>query len=264
MTELWYLKCENVQVGFPDRPVAGPVDLTLPRGQILSIIDPNGAGKTTFLKSLARQLPLQGGTVLLDGKDLSGLDAKEQAKKMAILMTRGTDPGMITCRQVVAMGRHPYTGLFGTLSEEDEQIITNAMEYTEVADLKNREYGRISDGQRQRILLARALCQQPEILLLDEPTSFLDIRYKLEFLSLLRKLANTRDLTVILSLHEVDLAARVSDRIACLKDGRLDREGTPEEIYSGDYIDTLFDLPAGTYGSLRKEDLIRPLDEILP
>ena len=263
MTETWYLTCENVQIGFPDRPVAGPIDLKLPRGQILSVIGPNGAGKTTFLKSVARQLPLQGGTVFLDGKDLSMLDAKEQAKHMAVLMTRGTDPGMIRCRQVVAMGRHPYTGLFGTLSEEDEKIIDDAMEKTEVADLKDREYGHISDGQRQRVLLARALCQQPEILLLDEPTSFLDLRYKLEFLSLLQKLAKNQDLTVILSLHEVDLAARISDRIACLKNGKLDREGTPEEIYAGTYIDKLFDLPAGTYGMLRKEDFTRSLDEIL-
>lgn len=243
------IRCDGIQVGYDGRSVIRNADLTLYPGEILTLIGPNGAGKSTLLKTLARILPLQAGTVYLSGKDLSSYKSRDLAKKMAVLLTRGKDPGMITCREVIAMGRFPYTNMAGILSEEDERIIAKAMEQTGVEDLAAHEYDQISDGQRQRVLLARALCQEPEILLLDEPISYLDIKYKLEFLDALQKLVRQRDLTVVMSLHELDLAARVSHRIACVKDGGILKVGTPEEVMGGSAMEMLFDLPEDSYDS---------------
>lgn len=243
------IRCDRIQVGYDGRSVIRNADLTLYPGEILTLIGPNGSGKSTLLKTLSRILPLQAGTVYLSGKDLSSYKSRDLAKKMAVLLTRGKDPGMITCREVIAMGRFPYTNMAGILSEEDERIITRAMEQTGVEDLAAREYDQISDGQRQRVLLARALCQEPEILLLDEPISYLDIKYKLEFLDALQKLVRQRDLTVVMSLHELDLAERVSHRIACVKDGGILKVGTPEEVMGGSAVEMLFDLPEDSYDS---------------
>lgn len=244
------IRCDHVTVGYPDRPVVRDFCLTLHPGEILTLIGPNGAGKSTMLKSIARHIPLQGGTIYLDQTDLRELKPKELARQMAVLMTQGKNPGMITCREVIAMGRFPYTNLVGTMTEKDREVVRQAMEQTGVADLADRDYTKISDGQRQRVLLARALCQEPEILILDEPVSYLDIRYKLEFLTTLQHLVREKQLTVVMSLHEVDLAARISDRIACIRDGSVHREGTPEEVFSGRYVEELFELPAGTYEEL--------------
>ena len=153
----------------------------------------------------------------------------------------------MTCGELVAMGRYPYTGRLGILSEEDRAVVRSSMEMTETAFLRDEDFTRISDGQRHRVLLARAICQQPKLLLLDEPTSFLDIRHKLEFLLLLRKLAETQNIAVVLSLHELDLAKKIPDRILCLKNGHVDREGPQGEIFRDDYIRRLFDVEEKTY-----------------
>lgn len=143
---------------------------------------------------------------------------------------------MMTCKEVVATGRYPYTGKFGVLSKEDWKIVDEAVRLVHIEDLAERDFTKTSDGQKQRVMLARALCQQPDILVLDEPTSFLDIRYKLEFLSIIQEMARNDRLTVILSLHELDLAERISDKVLCVRGDRIDRFGTPEEIFCGDYI----------------------------
>ena len=244
------IRCENISVGYGDHVVVSDASLMLHKGEILTLIGPNGAGKSTLLKTLARVLPLKAGTVYLSGQDLMSFKNRELAQKMAVLLTHGKDPGMITCREVIEMGRFPYTNMAGTITASDRTIVEEAMEQTGVRELAQREYTRISDGQRQRVLLARALCQQPEILILDEPISYLDIKYKLEFLTTLQRLVKQRDITVVMTLHELDLAARVSDRIACIKDGKIHRMGTPEEVMEGDYMETLFDLPAGSYDAV--------------
>ena len=244
------IRCENISVGYGDHVVVSDASLMLHKGEILTLIGPNGAGKSTLLKTLARVLPLKAGTVYLSGQDLMSFKNRELAQKMAVLLTHGKDPGMITCREVIEMGRFPYTNMAGTITASDRTIVEEAMEQTGVRELAQRDYTRISDGQRQRVLLARALCQQPEILILDEPISYLDIKYKLEFLTTLQRLVKQRDITVVMTLHELDLAARVSDRIACIKDGKIHRMGTPEEVMEGDYMETLFDLPAGSYDAV--------------
>ena len=241
------MKLEALSVGYDGVPVVRDVDLTVRKGEVLSIIGPNGAGKTTLLKTMARQLAPVAGTVTLDGTDLWAQKPLEVAQKMAVVFSDALRPERMTCREAVSAGRYPYTGRFGVLSKEDEQIIDAAMEQVQVKDLADRPFDAISDGQRQRVVLARALCQQPELILLDEPTIFLDIRWKAEFLESLLTLVGENGLTVVLTLHELDLARKVSDRIACVNEGRLDRVGAPEDIFADGYIARLFGMDETTY-----------------
>lgn len=241
------MRLEHLTVGYGGNPVVRDVDLTVQRGEVLTIIGPNGAGKTTLLKTMARQLEPVAGTVTLDGEDLQKQKALDIARKMAVVFSDALRPERMTCREAVSAGRYPYTGRFGVLSEEDERIIEAAMEQVRVTDLADRPFDAVSDGQRQRVVLARALCQQPDIILLDEPTTFLDIRWKAEFLEALQTLVKEQGLTVVLTLHELDLAEKVSDRVACVNDGRLDRVGTPEDIFAEGYIARLFGMDENTY-----------------
>ena len=141
------------------------------------------------------------------------MPGKEMAQRLSVVLTERVNPEMMNCEDVVATGRYPYTGKFGILSQEDWKIVRESMELVRITELANRDFNKISDGQKQRVMLARALCQQPDVIVLDEPTSFLDIRYKLEFLSILQEMSRKRNLTVLMSLHELDLAGRNTETI---------------------------------------------------
>lgn len=247
MRERNLLSTNELTVGYEGTAVAGPFDLTVYKGEVLSLIGPNGAGKTTLLRTLARQLAPVAGTVFLEEADLAATKPNELAKRMAVVFSDALRPDLMTCREAVSVGRYPYTGRFGRLSADDERIVENAMAQVHVTELADRPFNAISDGQRQRVVLARALCQEPDIILLDEPTTFLDIRWKAEFLEALRTLATGQGKTVLLTLHEPELARLVSDRVACIRDGRLDRVGTPDEVFEGDYIANLFGLDKALY-----------------
>ena len=184
-----YFYTEDLQVGYGGKQILNPVRIGIKKGEILTLVGPNGAGKSTILKSVAAQLPPLGGAVYLDGADLLGMKGTERARRMAVMFTEKVHAEWMTCRDVVAAGRYPYTGRFGVLSEEDWKAVDEAMEAVQVSELRERDFQTLSDGQRQRVMLARALCQEPELLLLDEPTSYLDIRYKLEFMSVSQELA---------------------------------------------------------------------------
>lgn len=247
MQEKYYFTTEKMTVGYDGKPLIGDVEITLHRGEILTLIGPNGAGKSTILKSIARQLALIAGTVSLDGKDLKSLSGAELSKRMAVVMTQRLRSELMTCEDVVATGRYPYTGRFGILSAEDHAAVESAMELVRVTEIRDLDFGRISDGQRQRVMLARAICQEPEILILDEPTSYLDVRHKLEFLSILQKLCREKQLTVILSLHELELAEKISDRILCVNGSAVERIGSPEEVMTQGYITHLYGIQTGSY-----------------
>lgn len=166
---------------------------------------------------------------------------------MAVVFTEKMKTELMTCEDVVATGRYPYTGYFGILSKDDHAVILEAMKLVHVTEIRHQDFRKISDGQRQRVMLARAICQEPEIIILDEPTSYLDIKYKLEFLSVLQNLRSKKDLTVIMSLHELELAQRVSDRILCVNGEYVEKFGTPEEIFLPGYIKELFDISLGSF-----------------
>lgn len=238
----FYFKTESLSVGYHGTAVISELNIGMEKGQILTLIGPNGAGKSTVLKSIARQLAPIAGCVYLENANLLEMTAKEVSTKMAVLLTERIKGEMMTCGDIVATGRYPYTGYFGVLGETDKKAVSEAMELVKVADLKDRDFSEISDGQRQRVMLARAIAQNPEIIVLDEPTSFLDIKHKLEFLSVLERMKEEKNVTIIMSMHELELAGKISDRILCLKGEYADKFGTPEEVMEEEYIRNLFGI----------------------
>ena len=244
--QAFYLQTQDMTVGY-DKPLIEHIDLRLRRGEIMTLIGPNGAGKSTILKTIVRQLRLLGGVVELDGQSLASLDNKTVAQKMSVLMTERHQPELMTCRDVAAAGRYPYTGRMGVLSQADRAKVDEALAQVRASDLADRPFSAISDGQRQRVLLARALCQEPEIIVLDDPTSYLDIRYKLELLTVLKELVRDRKIAVLVSLHELELAERVSDTVVCVAGNRIDRVGPPAEIFTSAYIAQLYHMEKGKY-----------------
>ena len=209
------LTLRSLAVGYDKIPLHSGITLSVRRGEIVSLIGPNGSGKSTILRSLTRQLEAVDGAVFVGGRDMDSLTQKELSRRMSVLLTGHIRTELMTCRDVVSRGRYPHTGCFGRLTAEDEKAVDEAISLVRAEDFADKDFMRVSDGQRQRILLARALCQSPKILVLDEPTSYLDIKWRLEMLSVLRKLA-ADGVAVIASLHEIDLALRISDRILCV------------------------------------------------
>ena len=243
----FYFQTSQLTVGYDGKPLIRDITIGIARGEIVTLIGPNGAGKSTILKSITRQLKAIGGTVALDGQNLSGLSHKELATQMAVVLTQRMKPELMTCRDIVATGRYPYTGRLGLLTKQDEEKVSEAMETVHALELSHRDFNAVSDGQRQRILLARAICQEPEIIILDEPTSYLDIRHKLELLSILRSMAKEKGITVIMSLHEIDLAQKISDKIICVKGDTIGSYGTPEEVFDEEKIRQLYNITEGFF-----------------
>lgn len=243
----YFLYTDRMTVGYHGVPLIRDIEIKVRKGEILTLIGPNGAGKSTILKSIIRQLALLGGTVYLDGRAMHALPEREVARTLSVLMTERVQPELMTCGDVVGTGRYPYTGRMGILSAEDHKKVREAMELVHAGELYDCDFSQISDGQRQRVLLARAICQEPEVIVLDEPTSFLDIRYKLELLNILKRLVREKQLAVVMSLHELDLAQKVSDTVLCVRGNIIDRCGPPEEIFTGGYIRDLYGMVSGSY-----------------
>lgn len=250
---------QNLAVGY-GAPLLRDIALHAERGKILALIGPNGAGKSTLLKTLAGQLAAQGGAVLLDGQDLTAYTPNARARKLALMLPHTARTELATCFDVAAAGRYPYTGRLGLLTAADRKKVHNALARVHAADLAERQFSQISDGQKQRVLLARALCQEPELLILDEPTSFLDIHHKLELLAILKQLVREQQLAVILTLHELDLAQKVSDKILCAAHGHIDRFGAPDEIFVPQYIEALYGVQRGSYNALFGSLELQPPD----
>ena len=246
----FFCETNDLAIGYGKAPLAEAIAVGVPRGKILTLIGPNGAGKSTLLKTLAGQLAPVGGTVLLDGQDLTSYTGNARAQKLALMLPHTRRTELTTCFEFAAAGRIPYTGRLGILSDADRQQVHAALELVGAEHLADRDFNCISDGQRQRILLARAICQQPEIILLDEPTSFLDIKGKIELLTILQKLAHTQNLAVIVSLHELDMAQKISDAVVCVSPGHVSGVLTPEQAFAPENIRTLYRLSAEQYETL--------------
>lgn len=245
----YYIYTDKMTVGYNGIPLIENIELRLNRGEILTLIGPNGAGKSTILKSITRQLSLIGGTVFLEQKPMREMSDKEVSQKLAVVLTERLRTELMTCEDVVSTGRYPYTGRLGILTDEDRKKVHEAMEMVHALELADCDFSEISDGQRQRILLARAICQEPEVIILDEPTSFLDIRHKLELLTILKKMVTEKRVAVIMSLHELDLAQKISDIVVCVNGNKIEKYGAPEEIFTNDYVKQLYGVTNGSYNA---------------
>lgn len=246
----YYFTANQLTVGYNGKALVRDIDIRLPKGRILTLIGPNGSGKSTILKTIIKQLDRLGGLVYIGERSLDCMTEKDVARQMSVVLTQRMKTERMTCEEVVETGRYPYTGALGLLSAQDHEKVLEAMELTHVTELRHQDFMRVSDGQRQRVLLARAIAQEPELLVLDEPTSFLDVKHKLELLELLRDLARKKGTAVILSLHELDLAQRVSDDVLCVSGEYITQYGPTEQVFQAGQIRALYDLTAGSYNPL--------------
>lgn len=236
------LKTVNLSAGYGAKVILEDVNINIEKGKVYTLIGPNGCGKSTLLKTILNQLSSIKGTIIIDGISIKEISRNNLAKKMSMVMTKRGSVPFVTCEEFVAMGRYPYTDFFGKLSKEDKQKVDMAFDFIGARELINQEFDSLSDGQKQRIIIARAIAQEGEILVLDEPTSFLDIKYKLEIIRCLKRLARDRNVAVILSIHELELARAVSDVVITIKDNHVGRVGTPQEVFSKGYIQKLYNI----------------------
>ena len=243
------LETRELSVGYKNKTVIDNVNMTVKKGEIISLIGSNGCGKSTLLRTLVGQQKSVSGSILISGKEIGEYSDILLARKLSVLLTERVSPGYMTAYDIACSGRYPYTGLLGILSGEDRDRVDEIMELTGISELRNAYFSELSDGQRQRVMLARALCQEPDILIMDEPMTFLDIKYKRELVDIILRLREEKKLTMIISLHELHIVRKFCDRLICIKDGEIDRTGAPADILSDDYIDILFDI--------KTDDMIR-------
>lgn len=234
------LQAESVDLSYGARTVAERLDFSVERAAVISIIGPNGSGKSTLLKALGRLLKPARGTVLLDGKDIHQMKPWEVARKMAILPQSAAAPGDMTVCDLVCCGRMPYQSLFSPRQESDMLEIDSALRATGMLGMKYRRLDSLSGGERQRAWIALAIAQQPEILLLDEPTTYLDIHHQLELMHLVARLHEQLGITVIMVMHDLNHAARFSHRLVAVQSGRIVADGDVEEIFTAQTLRKLY------------------------
>ena len=238
------LAVRSLSAGYPERTVIEGLDLEFAPGRMTMIIGANASGKSTLLGTLARLRAPLAGTVELDGADVSQLARRAFAREVGLLPQHPSAPDGITVAELVARGRHPHRSVFQRWSAADSAIVDEAMARTGVSDLADRAVGDLSGGQRQRVWIAMALAQAPRILLLDEPTTFLDLSHQLEVLDLLRDLNRSQGTTIVVVLHELNLAARYADDLVVLHEGRVVAHGSPAQVLTADVVSAAFSLEA--------------------
>lgn len=238
------LSIRSISLGYGDTSIISDLSLEVPQGKITAIIGPNGCGKSTLLRGLARLLKPANGSLTLDGRPLSSYRGKEFARIVGLLPQSPVPPDGITVADLVSRGRYPYQGLFGGRSTADEAAVTWALEATNTLELAGRQVSELSGGQRQRVWIALALAQETDILLLDEPTTYLDLAHQVELLDLLADINEERGTTMVMVLHELNLAARVAHHLVAMKDGQIAAAGTASEVMTEENLHRIFGLKA--------------------
>ncbi len=238
------LEAAGLSLGYDDRCVLDKLDLVVPTGDVTVIVGANGCGKSTLLRGLGRLLRPSEGQVLVDGEDVRTLPTRALARRIGLLPQQPVAPEGITVRDLVGRGRYPHQGWFARWTVQDDLVVAEALEATSTVELAERPVDELSGGQRQRVWIAMALAQRPEVLLLDEPTTYLDIAHQVEVLDLLRRLNRGTGTTVVMVLHDLNLAARYADHLVVMGEGRILREGAPADCLTVDVVREAFGLEA--------------------
>ncbi|WP_405501391.1 ABC transporter ATP-binding protein [Streptomyces niveus] len=241
-TGIGRLRARELTLAYDDRTVVHDLELAVPDGRVSVIVGPNACGKSTTLRALGRLLKPKSGSVLLDGEELARIPTRKIAQSIGLLPQSPTAPEAITVADLVSRGRQPHQHWWQQWSEEDERAVTEAMARTDVTDLAERSVDELSGGQRQRVWIAMALAQETDLLLLDEPTTFLDIAHQVEVLDLVRRLNHEQGRTVVIVLHDLNQAARYADHLVAMKSGRIVAEGHPGEIVTAELVREVFGL----------------------
>jgi iron complex transport system ATP-binding protein len=256
------LNANNLSTAYGQQNILEQISFSLKRGEILGVIGPNGVGKSTLIRTISGINPLRTGEISIDKQDLSQLSQTERAKLMAVVPQAINLPSAFTVWQTVLLGRTPHLNWLGQLSKHDEEIAIHAMERTNTLHLKERRVGEISGGEQQRILLARALVQSAPFLLLDEPTSHLDLKYQYELLNTVRDLVRQDQLAALIVLHDLNLAARYTDRILLLVGGKIYAHGAPKEVLTSENLSFAYQIPLAVKTNGAVNNLfIAPIDQ---
>ena len=237
------LTVQSISVQYEERQALRDVSFQIQPGEILGVIGPNGAGKTSLVRAISGVLPLAAGQISMDGRDLGRLSEMERARQLAVVPQARNLPGAFTVWEMVLLGRTPHLGWLGSLSPQDEEITRQAMRRTDTLALAERRLGELSGGEQQRVLMARALAQTAPILLMDEPTTHLDLQYQVALMDLARSLAEQEKLAILVCLHDLNLVARYARRVALLVEGRLQAIGTPEEVLTAERLSQVYHVP---------------------
>lgn len=240
------MRLENVRAGYGSKIVINNASIDIRKNEIISLIGPNGGGKSTLLKSISGQLHLLGGDVYIGENSIKTISLKELARKMSIVTTERVNPEQMSAFDIVLSGRLPFTDGFGSFDKADKEAAKRAINLMKIQEIADRQFEALSDGQKQRTLIARAICQNPEFLIMDEPTSYLDIRYRLELMQVLKELAEN-GVTIIMSLHELELALQISDRVLMIKNDGNVEIANPDEVIESGVVQELYGLTDDMY-----------------
>lgn len=243
------IKTINLDVGYDKKVVVENVEISVGRGEILCLIGPNGSGKSTILKTILNEIKALDGDIILSDLNIKDISINKRARKISAVLTNRVRAELTLAREIVELGRHPHTNFLGKLSEKDKIAVDKAIERVNAKNIENRFFNTLSDGEKQRILLARAIAQESDIMVLDEPTSFLDIRYKSDLLKILSDLAYEEGKMIILSLHEIALSSRIATKVALIKDGQIYKYGNTKEVVKDDFINEVYNLENGVFDS---------------
>ncbi len=237
------LEIRSLFVNYGDTPVLKEISLSTRPGELLSVIGPNGAGKSTLIRAVSGVLPIQSGTIHVDGRDLLRMTSKERARLLAVVPQARQLPGDVAVYETVLLGRTPYINWLGSSGANDHAAVRQALELTRLESLAQQRVGELSGGEQQRVLLARALAQDAPLLLLDEPTTHLDLQHQTVFLNLIRCLAAEKRLTVLMILHDINLASLYTDRVALLAQGKIFAAGSPAEVITSANLAAIYHIP---------------------
>jgi len=244
------ISAHGLDAGYDKKAVVSGVEINALKGQVICLIGPNGAGKSTILRTLAGMLAPVGGAVYIGNNDIRTIKPNDLAKKMAVVLTESLNVNMTSAYEIASMGRIPYTGFFGRLDADDHRIVRECMQIVGAAELSERDFSSLSDGEKQKVLIARALAQEPELIILDEPTSHLDIKHKIEILRILNRLSAVNGVTVILALHDLDIAVKNCQFVLLIKDGKVAAQGHPEDVIGKDTIGNLYGIEGAVFNSV--------------